>query len=263
MKRYLKIYASLISFLIKTDVSYRFNFIIRLFYGPAYMGVLFIIIWLAFQNTDQIAGWNKDQAYLIYAVFNLLYLVGYSLFFQGVRRQLWSGINTGELDLILTKPLHPQFSFAFFNPNYEQFITVIASLWLMIHQILKLSVIISPLSLLLFLATFIMGIIIHYNIVIVYATSGFYASKAYQVLEFIDKATDYGSQPTNIFPTSIQSFAFTVIPIAYLGYVPVMFLLQKGSLQLLLLTICITIVSGILNKIAWREGLKRYSSASS
>lgn len=263
MKRYMVIFYHLFIFLLKSNLSYRFNFFIRLFYGPAYTGILFIILLLAFHNSPTLAGWSQNQAALIFGSFNLLYAVGYTLYFQGVRHQLWGGIRDGEIDLILVKPLSAQFLFAFSYPNYEQIFVVLGMIGLLGVFVVKTMGQITLLSFGLYMVTMALGLLIHYLITNIYATSGFYFIKAAQVLETIDKMTDFASYPISLFPRSIQMAAFTVIPIAFLSYVPVLFLLQKGSLKLFLFEIIFIWILLMINKVAWKYGLRNYSSASS
>ncbi len=263
MKRYIIVYYHLFTFLLKSNISYRFNFFLRLFYGPSYVGVLFSILWLAYENVSMLGGFTKNEAILLFSIFNLLYIGAYSVYLQGIRHFLWSGIRNGELDLLLTKPMPVQFLFSFSRPNYEQFVVMIAMLGLLFRQVWILQAHISVGSFLLFVLVFCLGILIHYLLISSYAVSGFYFVKAAQVIEMLDKASDFASYPTSLFPSSIQLLAFSVLPIAFLGYVPFLFLIQKGNLYLFAYTIILAIILFFVNRFLWTIGLKKYSSASS
>ena len=110
---------------------------------------------------------------------------------------------------------------------------------------------------------FLLGLILCYLSVTTYATLGFYLTRAQQIMEVYDKTTDYGLYPTPLFPPTFQFLVFVLIPVAFFGYVPTLFLLGRGSPVYVPAALALAFVFFVINQWAWKVSLKHYSSASS
>lgn len=263
MKRYLSLYCNLFFFTLKSMLEYRLNFLLQVMYAPAYTLVLYFILVTVYSKTTTLAGWSAQEGMLLFAVFHLLYMTFYFFFMKGLRYLLWTAIRMGELDFILTKPVNLQFYVSIAKPYVELLPLLIILLGYFIYQLMVLPVPLTAVNFGLFLIMFAAGIAITYLSLSSYATIGFYASKAAQVIELFDKASDYAQYPNPVFPTSVRVITFTLMPIAFFSYVPTLFLLGKGSLLLFLATSVTVIILIFINQWLWRRGLQHYSSASS
>lgn len=263
MKRYLTIYANLLLFTLKSMLEYRLNFVLQLFYAPAYTFVLYLILITVYSKTTTLAGWTNQEGMLLFSVFHLLYMTFYFFFMKGLRYLLWTAIRVGELDFVLTKPINAQFYVSVAKPYIELLPLLVILFAYFVFQVVQLPVPVTLINFSLFTILFMIGIAIAYLSLSSYATIGFYASKAAQVIELFDKASDYSQYPNPIFPTSVRILTFSLVPIAFFSYVPTLFLLGKGSSLLFLLTISTVVILIFINKWLWRRGLEHYSSASS
>lgn len=263
LKKYLKIYGHIFLFRLKIDLAYRLNYFIKIFYGPAYLGVMLLLVETAFSHAHNLGGLNQNEGILLYSIFSLLYALSLMIYVTGIKHFLWSGLRMGELDYWLVKPLNPQFLANFSFPNTEQIPLILLEAGLFFRQLYLVRAQVTLFSLLVFLASIILASLILYFTLSTYQTLGFYATKAPQVVEILDKATDFANYPTSIFPNLVKITLFTLIPIAFTAYVPTLFLLNRGNLWLFLSEIVLLIILYYLNQFAWQAGLKRYSSASS
>lgn len=263
MKRYLNVYTSLLIFTLKSMLEYRFNFLLQIFYGPAYTIVLYFILITVYSKTTTLGGWTSQEGMVLFSVFHLLYMSYYFLFMKGMRHLLWNAIRVGEFDFILTKPINPQFYISISKPYIELLPLLGLLVTYFIYQLLHLPVPLTLGNFALFSVLFIAGIAIVYLSLSSYATIGFYASKAAQVIELFDKASDFSQYPNPIFPNSIRLLTFTFLPIAFFSYVPTLFLLGKGTPLLFLITLVTVLILIIINRWLWKRGLEHYSSASS
>jgi len=263
IKKYLNLYLKMFSFTLKSELSYRLNYFLKIFYGPAYLGVMLLLVEIAFAKAPLLGGLTKDEGILLYGVFSLLYAIALLFFVQGFRHFLWSDLRLGVLDFLLTKPVNVQFLVAFSRPNFEQLPLVVGELLLFLRQLWLVQASVTGASLGLFLFSLALAMVLLFLMLSTYATLGFYVTKAAQVIEILDKATDFANYPTSIFPGSIQAIMFTLVPIAFCSYVPTLILLNRGQPLLLIGGIILTGIFYFLNRWAWQAGLKRYSSASS
>lgn len=263
LKRYGRIYLHLFAFTLKYLFEYRFNFFVRSLHALMYVGILFLVLQSLFFHTTDLGGWTKDEVILLFAMVHFVY--GFYMFFfmKGLEHLMQYQVVSGDLDLLLTKPVNLQFLTAFGKPNVDAISFWLAMSLLMARQLVRLSPQLTLANTALFIAVTLACTVISYCIIASWATVSFYVTRAQQVVYFIEKVTDFSQYPTHIFSKGLQLFAFTVIPIAYLAYVPISFLLGRATpwivasvVVMLPLTICI-------NKFAWQRALKSYSSASS
>ncbi len=263
MKKYLNLYLQILTFNLKSEMSYRLNYFLKIFYGPAYLGVMLLLVNIAYTKAPNLGGLNKDEAILLYSIFAFIYALAILFFIRGWRYFLWQGLRTGVLDLLLTKPANIQFLVGFSWPSFEQLPLVIGELILFIRQAVIVKSQITIWSLVIFGLMLILGLIIIYLVMSTYATLGFYVTRAAQIIEILDKTTDFANYPTTIFPLPIQMIMFTIVPIAFCSYVPTLFLLNRGNAVLLISELALILGFYYLNRWAWQRGLKQYASASS
>lgn len=172
-------------------------------------------------------------------------------------------VRTGEFDFDLLKPVSSQFLMAFRSPWVDAVIFFMLVSALFIRQIVILKDVITPLSMLLFFVSTALCVIIWYFVMTGYATVSFYVTRAQQVVYFLEKTSDYALYPTSIFPSAVQMIFFSIIPVAFMGYIPTMILLNRGELWMWVGMVAVLIASGIVNRLLWDTALKHYSSASS
>lgn len=244
-------------------MEYRWNFLLQIFYGPAYVLVLFLTMTVVFSKTVSLAGWTYQEAIVLFAVFHLLYSTCLLFFLMSVRYFLWTGVRIGQPDLVMTKPISTQFLLTFGKPELNQVPLIIGLLILFFYQLFVGQFSIGLIDVLFFILTFGLGIVIAYTAITTYMTVGFYVTKAAQVVEFFDKVADYSQYPTPIFPASLQLVFFSVIPISFFSFVPTGLLLGKLSPMMVVYTVAAAGVFIIINQFVWKKALKHYSSASS
>lgn len=262
MKKYLRIYLHIFLFSIKSRLSYRLNLLFKLMYGPAYHAVLFSVLLLVYNRTPNLAGWTRDEALLLFAVFSVIYTNCLILFMDGIRYLLWSGIRLGEVDAWLLKPGSSQFYLTLSRPNSD-----FIALWISVvgYFIYKLSTLhgLSLFNMIGFWIAFVLAHLIIYFILSIYATIGFVVTRAQQIIELFDKSSDFAQYPLPIFPHSLQLLLSTFLPIAYYSYIPTLFLRNQGTPQLLISCFTLTLILIFINHFAWKYALRYYSSASS
>lgn len=263
LRKYLNLYLQLVSYSLRATMSYRLNFLVQLIYGPAYILIMFFLLNTAYTKAPQLGGWNKPEGILLFLVFQFLYVISLFLFVKTIRYFMWAGFSQGDLDLLMTKPVSTQFLATFSRPSIDQLALIIALAGLLSWQIIGLSAVITWLNLLAFSGMFILSLGITYLTISSYATMGFHMVRAAQVYELFDKTVDYAQYPVTIFPLSVRFMAFTFVPMAFFGYVPTLFLLGRGNWRWFALTVLVLGCSYLVNKQAWKYGLRKYQSASS
>ena len=261
--RHLRVYKPILSFSAKYMMAYRVNFFVRSLHNIFYIATFFIVTLVIYQHTSVLGGWVKNEAILLFSLVHITYGIQLFLFMRGIEEFMRLRIKNGDFDLDLLKPVNSQFMAFFRTPWIDSVLFTLILLVLFTRQVIILSSQISLINFVSFMIAYSFCLTIWYLILASYATISFYVTQSQQVFYFIEKASDFAQYPTNIFPKIIQKSFFTVLPIAFISYVPSSILLGKDVQKMWTMILIILPISFIINKIAWKEGLKRYSSASS
>lgn len=263
IKYYLQLITHVFSFYLKSALEYRFNFFMRILYGPAYTVVLFLLLAIAYSQTNILVGWTREEAFLLFGVFHFIYALAIIGFVESVKFYLWEGFSNGDFDTIMLKPANTQFLATFLRPEINQIPLTLGMLALIIHQFAILHLSIFSWPFVLFVLSLVVSFCIIYFFISTLMTIGFYVVRGAQMYEFFDKVTDNGTYPMPLFPSSIQLIFFTLLPIGFFSYVPTSILLGKSSPVWLGYGLITVIIFFIINQFAWKRALKHYSSASS
>lgn len=263
LKRYLHIYRHILIITFKYMLEYRLNFLVRSLHSIFYVGMLLVITLVIYQQTTTLGGWAKNEALLLFSLVHVTYGVQSFLFMRGMEEFMRLRVKSGDYDLDLVKPVHHQFMALFRKPWVDSFVFSCLMVAMFVRQALILQTQISWLSLGMFVLNYLMCLGIWYLVLSSYATISFYITDAQQVMYFIEKASDFAQYPLSIFPQGVQRVLFSVLPLAFVSYIPSSILLNKAQPKLWLITVGMLIISYLINQLTWKEGLKRYSSASS
>jgi ABC-2 type transport system permease protein len=263
MMRYLKLFIHIFNFNVRSAMEYRLNFFAKLFHGPAYVGVLYLLLRIAYLHSDHLVGWPQSEAFLLFGVYQLMFAMAMVLFMPGIRYYMWEGFRYGAFDSIMLKPANTQFLATFAHPHVHHLPLGIGLLALVCYHFIELQLVVFSLPFIFFIISFGISLVICYLFFTLFMTLGFYVTKAGQIIEFLDKMTDYGQYPTPLFPETLQAVFFTLIPIAFMGYVPTGILLGRLGWEWLGYMAVVALCFHIANHLAWKQAIKHYSSASS
>ncbi len=264
MKRYLRVYAHILSFAFKNFFAYRTNMLIRSLYFPTWQIALYGIVSVIYQHTPVLGGWNREEGILLYFCCQLFMGFTYLTFFEGGARYFMDKlVRFGELDFILMRPLNPQFLSMFSRPEFGPFLSMFCLIGLMLNFLSNSTLMIPTANWLLFGVSLLASYLVVYFVVASYATLSFYSAQSRQMIEILDKATEYAQYPMDVFVQPARLFLLTILPIFFFGNISASVLLGKAEPSVLMLFAVMLPVSFVINQLAWSHGLKRYSSASS
>lgn len=260
---HLRICFQMMKLALATILEYRLDAVFRSFYIFAYVGGTLLLISTVFTQTNSLGGFQHREIMLMYSSTMVMWTFMETFFFDGFKYFVLYDIRTGDFDKTLVKPVNPLFLLSISRFRIESaFACVIMSGLLGYYLYLNLAAITIASSLLYF-ALFSLGLYIHYQVFTFYASLAFFLTKASQALRTLQSASDQCFYPTHIYPWPVQMVFFTFLPIAFAGYVPVSFLLNRGSFLLLIVSLGVAVGSTIFSHWLWQKGLQQYSSASS
>lgn len=243
------------------EAVYRTNFLMAVMTDLVWMFVEVSLFAVIYANVPTIAGWRQEQTYFFLGIFFASDAL-FTVFFQ---RNFWTFgdlVNKGELDILLTKPIHPLFIAltrwmsltAIFNTLTGLAIAYYYSgaagfeggaRWLLVAFWLA----VGCLSALVLRFAF--------SIWVFWTDRGWAFSRMYY--QFFAFAT----KPDLIYPKAIRYLILTALPFAFIGSVPARAVLIGLTWKEIAGVFGVIVAFGVFDLFWWKRGLKRYQSASS
>lgn len=243
------------------EISFRANFIAGIVRQLMWLVIFIFFIKTVFNTTTSLAGWSQNEVLVVLALSRLIEGLMNTLFLQNIM-MLPEVVRRGNFDFFLTKPVPVQFYTAFRNFSLYSFSNVIAGTVLLAYALWQLPSF-SLLSLGIFLGLAACGIIIYYSLLITVATLVFFLDRFEALWGFDMLFSEPLTVPFDIFPRVPRVALTYLLPIAFVVYVPAQALTSRLVWWQIPLAAGLAFTGLIIANVAWRAGLRRYSSASS
>ena len=245
------------------EMEFRANFILGVIRQSLWLGIFVIFINLIFGQTDSLSGWSQNQVLIILALSRLIEGFMNAMFVNNLM-MLPRTVQTGEFDFYLLKPVPVQFYTAFRFFRYQNVGNMALGLILLGYALTRSdAIMVSPLNWLLFIALVFLGITIYYCLLILVASLVFVLERLEALWGFNELFSEPLTVPFDIFPRGPRIALTYLLPLAFVVFVPAQALTDRLAWWQLPLATLLALIFLTLSNIAWKAGLRRYSSASS
>ncbi len=262
IKKYMKIYSLFLYTSISSELEYKTNVIIDFITAIlSLIGSIFLLT-IFFQNTDNIGGWNFEQALVIQGIYTILNGIT-NTWFNPNLTEIVKHIREGTLDFVLLKPIDSQFSISLKKIAPSGFLEIILGVVLLFYCIGINQININIGFLFLSLTTLFCSISILYSLWFLISTTTIWFVKTWNATEVLRSFLYVGRFPLNSFSFSLRLFFSIFIPIAFITTIPSEALLGIAQLWEILLELFISGIFLIVSRRFWLFALKYYTSASS
>ncbi|MBS3991463.1 MAG: ABC-2 family transporter protein [Erysipelothrix sp.] len=200
-------------------------------------------------------------------LYQLLMTLTYSLTDMNPIDALLDDFNDGKIAMSLIKPVNYELQIFFQNLGANAFRNVVLLLPMLAiiigSQLLsKAGVVISLMSILIFIVSVIMGLLINYFVKFIFSNLIFYTEASFglwQLQAIVISLLAGGIVPLHFFPEVIGNI-LRLLPFAYIQYIPVMSLMGRIGANELSLALWIqlgwVIVLGLAANLVWRHSIK-------
>jgi ABC-2 type transport system permease protein len=246
-------------------MQYKMDFIASSITYGLIMVIDYLLLSLILYRFDHVKGWGIYEIGLLYGIAS----VGISLYrmFAPEIHDFERYMIHGEFDSLLIRPVSPLFLLLSRNLDlnriggvFQGILILGVSLWgLYRHGSLTLLLIIYlPISL-------ITAMIICLSLGLMTATVAFWIQQVKELQVFTIYAPyNAANYPINIYPAWLKALFFTVIPVAFVNYVPVIYLLEKGGKwYYLILSPAVALLLFFISLSFWNIGIRHYHSTGS
>lgn len=259
--KYLKVYGVQIKNNWVREVVYRTNFLTSVAVDFIWMGVEFTLFTVIYSNVPVLAGWHREQVFFFLGIF----FASDALFTTFFQRNFWNFsdlVNKGELDILLTKPVHPLFLALSRWINLTACFNIVLGLAIAI----KFS---GPAGFeggwkwLLLVFWLLVGVSTQLVLRFAFSIWIFWTERSFALSRLYYQFFAFATKPDSLYPKTIRYLILTFLPFAFIGSIPTRALLHGLSIHEYVLTFAVIAGFFGVDAFLWRQGLKRYQSASS
>lgn len=254
----ISLYFSFLKASLKEMLIYRLDCIVGMISQIVTQLVEIIFIWIVFQNTETLAGWNFKQILLLYGV--TLLSIGISDFcFDALYDIGPKYIKNGEFDKILLRPVHPLISIIGSSKEFTALGYFALGLFLTISMLIQLAIPITIFLILKILCFSILGAAIIGAINTIFSIASFWTYRSNEVIWSFYRIYTFAQYPLDIYNKFIKILITGILPFAFVAYYPSMNYLGMSSNMIYLVPIIMIILWFIAIK-TWNLALNKYRS---
>ena len=254
----IKIYFSFIEASLKEMLIYRVDCLVGMFSQIITEAVEIIFIWIVFQNTPNIAGWNFKQVLLLY---------GITLISVGIKNFTTDGLYTfgpklireGDFDKILLRPVHPLISITGSTKEFVAFGYSFLGILLTVLMIIKLNIPITIILIIKIIFYSICGSLILSALNTIFSITSFWTYRSNEVIWTFDRIYTFSQYPIDIYNMFIKILITVFLPFAFVAYYPTMSYLGFNKYMVYLCPI-VAIILWVIAVRLWNLALNKYRS---
>lgn len=257
---YVRMFFQYVAQYMKTRLEYRADLFVEIFSDLLFQAVNLIFILVVFDHTEFLNGWSQDEIIFIYGFF----LVPYALFSSFFN--IWDFneryIVKGELDRILTRPIHSLFQVILERMELESLFGALTGLAVMFYAGGRLNLEFHWYDPLLFVILVQGGVLVYAGIFVMIACISFWADARTSIMPMMYNIGNYGRYPVDIYNKAIRFVLTWILPFAFVGVYPAAYFLGKVEWYgYSFFTPVIGLIFFGLSVVIWNEGVKRYRGA--
>ena len=259
--RYLKTYQTQLKNNFVREAVYRTNFLTAVTVDAIWISIEFLLFSVIYANVSSIGGWQKEQVYFFLGIFFSSDAL-FTIFFQ---RNFWSFsdlVNKGELDVFLTKPIHPLFLALSRSINLTAVFNILMGLAIA-YRFSEPAGFAGGWRWILVLFWLLIGLLTAVLVRFTFSVWVFWTDRSWALSRMYYQFFAFATKPDAIYPKAIRYVILTVLPFAFIGSVPTRALLYGLTSEEYVMLFGVLIIFLLLNRWLWHLGLKRYQSASS
>lgn len=254
----ISLYLSFLKASLKEMLIYRLDCIVGIISQIVTQLVEIIFIWIVFQNTDNLAGWNFMQILLLYGV--TLISIGISDFcFDSLYDIGPKYIRNGEFDKILLRPVHPLISIIGSSKEFTALGYFGLGLFLTITMLIKLAIPITIILVIKIIFFSIVGAAIIGAINTIFSIASFWTYRSNEVIWSFYRIYTFAQYPLDIYNKFIKLLITAILPFAFVAYYPSMNYLGMNKGMIYIAPVIMIILWSLAIEI-WNLALNKYRS---
>lgn len=264
MKHYLKIFARTFGVSTSVMLIYRANVVFFFLFETMFMAAQYLTVAVGFDLAGgEVAGWTREQVYLLTAVNGLTHQVFICFFINPIFNlglQVWNG----QYDYVLLKPLHPLASM-FANGQFviSNLPNMLINVGLVVYFLGQGAAPAQWGMLPVFALFVLMGVAMRVAVSLVCVAPVFLSERLTDIEDTFWSVISLGRYPLSIYPRSLEMFLTFVVPVGMVASLPASVLFRPESSGLLAGSFVASLVFVAAAAALFMKCLGRYQSVNS
>ncbi|MCS1352091.1 ABC transporter permease [Mechercharimyces sp. CAU 1602] len=249
---------------LRSRMQYKGNFLFSSFSYGMIMLLDFLLLAAILYRFDHILGWTIAEVGLLYSI-STISMSLYRLLAPEIHN-FDTYLIQGDFDTLLIRPVSPLTLLLTRNLDLSRLGGIVQGIGVLCLSLALMWGVRDLQGLLLYLPiTLLSGTAILFSLGLITATLAFWSERTRDFQSFTLYApSNAASYPMSVYTGWIKWLFFTILPVAYMGYVPVAYLLHKGgSWHGLWLSPLIALLSILIALHIWHIGIRHYRSTGS
>lgn len=262
LKSYIKIYFMMIGQDFKAKMAYRADFIVSTIAMLLGNVASILSFWLIFNSVESIEGYSYNEMLLMYG-FALMAYSPMQLFFDNLW-QVWIHCKDGDFIKYCFKPMNLFFYYIAETFDAKGIGQFVLALGLFVYAYIKLGIPVTFANIALLLVALLGGSIVLVGIMTFACGFSFITLNGATIMIFFNKFKDYARYPMGIYNTFFKIVFSIVMPIGFIAFYPINYLLRPGEgIWYTLLTPVIGIIVFFIGYKFWMHGAVKYAGTGS
>lgn len=242
------------------ELQYRANFVASVAGTLFYLGTALLTLALFFRHTTSLGGWDYWEVVVLLGVFNALSGVVEAVLRPGIG-QLAEQVRSGELDLVLSRPVDAQAFVSFRRLDVWRFTDIVLGLGLSCYALIRLGRPPAPVAVASFLVSLVAAGVVVYAIWVALMSLAFWFVAVENISVLFDALFEGARYPVTAYPGALRIVLVYLLPIAWTTTVPAGALTGRFGPTTALMAAVVGAVAFTLTRFLWRAALRRYTGA--
>lgn len=260
--RYLRLWITFFKNCLTRELEFRSNFFIQIIGNVIELLVTIVFFKVIYLHISTIGGWG---------IYETLFLVGTNQLITNLHNAFF-GLNipriseytrSGNLDLMLIKPIDTQFFVSCRYINFASLMSIIFPLFLLYYVVINSNFMFSSFLVFLYLLLIFCGVLIRYTIGFGTMILSFWVTRIEALYSLYSDFFSLAGYPSSIYQGVIRIFFIFIIPLIVVANFPVMIAIKLLNPIYTLYALLISVLFFTFSRILFKFALRCYSSASS
>jgi ABC-2 type transport system permease protein len=264
LRRYLAVYAVMFRNSVIREMNFKMNFLLWMVVESLWFVGQLVFINIIFSQVNQIGDWTKWQMVLLVGTHQIIGQIFQAFFYTNLVN-IPELVRTGKLDFVLLQPVDGQFTASFRQFGLDSIVNTLVGIGIVVYSLVRLQIMPGFGQILLYIATVLLGVTIHYAIMFLLGSASFWIVRSQGLIWGYYQVFSLARYPDVVFRGVVKFMFSWIIPVVVVTNVPTRVLMTAASTPWLLIG-HLVLASGLMifvSRMIWKMGLNRYSSASS
>ena len=263
IKKHLALWGILMKNSLMGQLEYRMNFFTGIAMELGYFLAKIVYMLVVYKTGVPINGLTPDEVLVFFGSYMIAtgpYAGLYMMNLFNIGRQ----VQTGELDLLLVKPVSLQFILTLRRSDVAIFATdVLLGIAAVIVGLVRMAAPVNALDILGYLGYMVTGSLVAYAMFLLPQVLAFRLIKTNGLAGLVDSSWDFNNMPMGTYTRLVQQIGVFVVPIFVITNFPALFILKKMEPLYAVWGIAGPFIWLFFTSFLFNRGLRHYQSASS